>query len=179
MSTSRILVMICILLVSSFLFAQDETRLLRFPTTNGQQIVFAYAFDLYTVPVNGGTARKLTSFEGDEMYPRFSPDGKQLAFTGQYDGNTEVFLMPAQGGVPQRITYTATLGRDDVSDRMGPNNLVITWKNTTPSTVTMALSRVITSWDMTSMTRSIMFIWVPTRSTTGKIRFRPGDRVRV
>ncbi|MCB0289390.1 MAG: PD40 domain-containing protein [Calditrichaeota bacterium] len=147
MSTSRILVMICILLVSSFLFAQDETRLLRFPTTNGQQIVFAYAFDLYTVPVNGGTARKLTSFEGDEMYPRFSPDGKQLAFTGQYDGNTEVFLMPAQGGVPQRITYTATLGRDDVSDRMGPNNLVITWKNTTPEIVFRSRMRSFNSFN--------------------------------
>lgn len=98
MNTHRILILLCMLFVSSLLFAQDETRLLRFPTTNGQQIVFTYAFDLYTVPVTGGTARKLTSFEGDEMCPRFSPDGKQLAFTGQHDGNTEVFLMPAEGG---------------------------------------------------------------------------------
>ena len=63
------------------------------------------------------------------MFPRFSPDGKWIAFTGQYDGNTEVYVMPAEGGVPHRLTYTATLGRDDVSDRMGPNNIVIGWKH--------------------------------------------------
>ena len=59
------------------------------------------------------------------MFAKFSPDGKQIAFTGQYDGNTEVYAMPAEGGIPQRITYTATLGRDDISDRMGPNNIVM------------------------------------------------------
>ena len=63
------------------------------------------------------------------MFPRFSPDGKWIAFTGQYDGNTEVYVMPAEGGVPQRLTYTATLERDDVSDRMGPNNIVMTWRD--------------------------------------------------
>ncbi len=63
------------------------------------------------------------------MFPHFSPDGKWLAFTGQYDGNTEVYVMPAEGGVPRRLTYTATLGRDDVSDRMGPNNIVMGWKH--------------------------------------------------
>ncbi len=63
------------------------------------------------------------------MFARFSPDGKQLAFSGQYDGNTEVYLMPSDGGVPKRLTWTATLGRDDVSDRMGPNNLVMGWKD--------------------------------------------------
>src|SRR5687768_11309369 len=86
----------------------QEARLLRFPAINGEQIAFTYAGDLYTVP---------------------SPDGKWLAFTGQYDGNTEVYLMPAEGGKPRRLTYTATLNRDDVSDRMGPNNIVIGWKN--------------------------------------------------
>ena len=72
-------------------------------------------------------ARKLTSDVGYEMFPKFSPDGKEIAFTGQYDGNTEVFKIPATGGVPQRLTYTATLGRDDIGDRMGPNNIVMTW----------------------------------------------------
>src|SRR5580692_2276707 len=107
----------------------DETRLLRFPTIYDNQVVFSYAGNLYTVDANGGTARKLTSSPGYEMFPRFSPDGKNIAFTGQYDGNTEVYVMPSQGGVPKRVTYTATLGRDDISDRMGPNNLVITWKD--------------------------------------------------
>src|SRR5512137_882812 len=103
------------------------SRLLRFPATHGNQIVFTYAGDLYTVAASGGVARRLTSDIGYEMFARFSPDGKWLAFTGQYDGNTEVYLMPSQGGAPKRLTWTATLGRDDVSDRMGPNNLVMGW----------------------------------------------------
>ena len=109
--------------------AGDEARLLRFPAIHGNQVVFTYAGDLYTVPVAGGVARRLTSDAGFEMFARFSPDGTSIAFTGQYDGNTEVYLMPAEGGIPKRLTYTATLGRDDVSDRMGPNNIVIGWKN--------------------------------------------------
>lgn len=120
---------ILVLFFTSLAWA-DEARLLRFPATNGEQIVFSHAGDLYTVPMNGGVARKITSHDGFEMFPRFSADGKWLAFTGQYDGNTEVYVMPAAGGVPKRLTYTATLGRDDVADRMGPNNLVMAWKNT-------------------------------------------------
>ncbi|HNV02899.1 MAG TPA: PDZ domain-containing protein [Vicinamibacterales bacterium] len=111
--------------------AAGESRLLRFPAIHGNRIVFTYAGDLYTVPAAGGTARRLTSDIGFEMFARFSPDGERLAFTGQYDGNTEVYVMPSDGGVPKRVTYTATLGRDDVSDRMGPNNIVIGWKNAT------------------------------------------------
>ena len=109
--------------------AQEETRLLRFPAISGDQVVFTYAGDLYTVDKQGGIARKLTNHDGYEMFARFSPDGKQIAFTAQYDGNTEVYLMPAEGGIPKRLTYTATLKRDDISDRMGPNNIVMTWKN--------------------------------------------------
>jgi tricorn protease len=109
--------------------AQQEARLLRFPAIHDTRIVFTYAGDLYTVAASGGVARKLTNSEGFEMFPRFSPDGKWIAFTGQYDGNTEVYVMGSDGGVPRRLTYTATLGRDDVSDRMGPNNIVMGWKH--------------------------------------------------
>lgn len=109
--------------------SQDESRLLRFPAIHGDQVVFSYAGDLYTVAKTGGMARKLTNDDGYELFARFSPDGGKLAFTAQYDGNTEVYLMDAQGGVPERLTYTATLGRDDISDRMGPNNIVMTWKD--------------------------------------------------
>ncbi len=108
---------------------EQESRLLRFPAIHGSQIVFTYAGDLYAVGSTGGVARRLTSDVGFETFARFSPDGKWLAFTGQYDGNTEVYLMPSQGGVPKRLTWTATLGRDDVSDRMGPNNIVMGWKD--------------------------------------------------
>jgi tricorn protease len=106
-----------------------ETRLLRFPAIHNDQLVFSYAGDLYTLDLPGGVARKLTNHSGYEMFARFSPDGQHIAFTGQYDGNTEVFVMPAQGGVPKRLTYTATLSRDDLSDRMGPNNIVMGWKD--------------------------------------------------
>ncbi len=115
--------------------AQDESRLMRFPAIYDNQIVFTYAGDLYTVPADGGTARKLTNHDGYEMFARFSPDGKTLAFTAQYDGNTEVYTMDSQGSVPERITYTATLGRDDVADRMGPNNIVFGWKHDNKSIV--------------------------------------------
>ncbi len=108
--------------------AQDEARLLRFPAIYGDQVVFTYAGDLYTVEKAGGLARKLTNSDGFEMFAHFSPDGKTIAFTGQYDGNTEVFTIPSEGGAPVRLSHTATLGRDDVSDRMGPNNIVMAWR---------------------------------------------------
>lgn len=107
----------------------EEARLLRFPAIHGDQVVFSYAGDLYTADRDGGIARKLTNHPGYKMFARFSPDGRQIAFTAQYDGNTEVYLMPATGGVPQRLTYTATLQRDDLSDRMGPNNIVMGWRD--------------------------------------------------
>jgi tricorn protease len=138
-SLSRLLAPFCLSLVcffqAGFAAAQNlpnTTRLLRFPTTNGQQIVFCYAGELYTVPKEGGTARRLTSGPGYSSFPHFAPDGKQLAFTSQYDGNTEIYVMPAEGGEPKRLTTTATLSRDDISDRMGPNNIVMGWENTKP-----------------------------------------------
>lgn len=115
------------LLISLISLAQPETRLLRFPAQHGDQVVFSYAGDLYTVSRSGGLARKLTNHPGYEMFARFSPDGKTIAFTAQYDGNTEVYTIPAEGGQPKRLTHTATLTRDDISDRMGPNNIVMAW----------------------------------------------------
>ncbi|PYJ61478.1 MAG: protease [Verrucomicrobia bacterium] len=136
---SRFLVLLCLIAVDlisvSTVPAQklpNTTRLLRFPTTNGSQIVFCYAGELYTVAKDGGTARRLTSGPGYTSFARFSPDGTQIAFTSEYDGNREVYVMPAEGGTPKRLTTSATLGRDDVSDRMGPNNIVMAWENTKP-----------------------------------------------
>jgi len=107
--------------------APEEARVLRFPAIHGDKIVFTYAGDLYLVPASGGVARKLTSHHGYEAFPRFSPDGRFIAFTGEYDGNREVYLIPAEGGIPVRLTYTPVLSRDDISDRMGPNNIVMGW----------------------------------------------------
>ena len=114
-------------LMSDATETRDEARLLRFPATNGSEVVFSYAGDLYSVPVTGGEARRLTSHKGYEMFARFSPDGKSIAFTGEYDGNREVYLIPATGGAPERLTYTSTNARDELGDRMGPNNMVMTW----------------------------------------------------
>ncbi len=112
-----------------FLFGlqAEEARLLRFPTTNGTDVVFSYAGDLYKVSINGGQAERLTSHIGYEMFAKLSPDGKTIAFTGQYDGNTEIYTIPITGGEPLRITYTANNSRDDLGDRMGPNNIVMGW----------------------------------------------------
>ena len=118
-----------ILLAASSILSTNaqEARLLRFPHTNGKEVVFTYAGDLYKAPLTGGEAQRLTSHIGFEIFPHFSPDGKSIAFTGQYDGNTEVYLIPAEGGEPKRLTYTATNSRSDIGDRMGPNNIVMTW----------------------------------------------------
>ena len=119
--------LVCAMFVAAQQGQAEEARLLRFPATNGSDIVFSYAGDLYKVSVRGGEAKRLTSHVGYEMFPHFSPDGKTIAFTGQYDGNTEVYTIPADGGEPLRVTYTATNQRDDVGDRMGPNNIVTAW----------------------------------------------------
>lgn len=121
------LFLLSLLLLCFMRLSADEARLMRFPAISNNQVVFTYAGNLYTVSSEGGIARKLTSHEGLEMFARFSPDGTHIAFTGQYDGNTEVFSIPANGGIPQRLTHTANLGRDDLGDRMGPNNIVLGW----------------------------------------------------
>ncbi|MCQ2110133.1 MAG: PDZ domain-containing protein [Bacteroidaceae bacterium] len=123
----KFITLAAVAVISTGLCAAEEARLLRFPATNSQQVVFSHAGDLYTVSINGGKAQRLTSHVGYEMFARFSPDGKSIAFTGEYDGNREVYLIPSQGGEPVRLTYTATNSRDDLSDRMGPNNVVMTW----------------------------------------------------
>jgi len=122
------ILLLLLVALTTVAFSQ-ESKLMRFPTMHGNKIVFSYAGDLYTVAKDGGTARKLTNDNGLEMFAKFSPNGEQIAFTGQMDGNTEVFVMPADGGTPKRLTVTATLGRDELSDRMGPNNIVMTWKD--------------------------------------------------
>ncbi len=82
-----------------------ETKLLRLPDISDNAVVFVYAGNLWTVGLDGGTARKLTSHPGLEYFPKFSPDGKQIAFTAQYDGNTDVYEIPADGGQPVRLTW--------------------------------------------------------------------------
>src|SRR5256885_9984649 len=86
------------------LFAQIDAGLFRFPDVSKDQIVFTYANDIWVMPKDGGNAVKLSSPAGVESYPKFSPDGKNIAFTGNYDGNSDVYVIPASGGVPVRLT---------------------------------------------------------------------------
>jgi tricorn protease len=86
-------------------FAQDKPTLFRQPTINKTEIVFSYAGDLWIVSRNGGDARRLTTGIGLETNPYFSPEGNWIAFTGEYDGNTDVYLIPTSGGVPKRLTF--------------------------------------------------------------------------
>src|SRR5947209_6891404 len=85
--------------------AADEPLLLQKPTLSKTHIVFAYAGDLWSVPRDGGDAVRLTSGSGIETDPAFSPDGKRIAFTGDYDGNVDVFVVEAAGSVPKRLTW--------------------------------------------------------------------------
>ncbi len=105
-----------------------EGRLLRYPNTSDTHITFCCGGDVYTVPIEGGLARQITTSKGYEMFPRFSPDGKTIAFSAEYDGNREVYTMPATGGTPERITYTMDMG-SSIPARMGPNKIVMGWTN--------------------------------------------------
>src|SRR6478736_3993845 len=81
------------------------TRLLRTPTVSATQIAFAYANNIWTVARSGGSARRVTSFQGQTSNPHFSPDGKWIAFSGEYAGNLDVYVVAASGGEPKRLTW--------------------------------------------------------------------------
>ena len=101
----RNLIAILLFTLSMHLLPAQETRLLRDPDISDTKIVFAYANDLWTVDKAGGVAQRLTSFQGVETSPKFSADGKWIAFTGQYQGNPDVYIIPAGGGSPKRLTW--------------------------------------------------------------------------
>lgn len=104
----------------------QEGRLMRFPDISSDKIAFMYGGNLWLVPRAGGVARRVTSSMGRELFPKFSPDGRWLAFTGQYDGNFNVYVMPAEGGQPKQLTFYQGAGQP-LSDRMGILNEVVTW----------------------------------------------------
>src|SRR5580658_8036346 len=104
MKSSRLL--LPLLAAASCMFpAGPALHLLPKPVMNKTTIVFTYAGDLWSVPREGGVAVRLTGGTGNETEAAIAPDGATLAFTGEYDGNIDVFTMPVAGGVPKRVTY--------------------------------------------------------------------------
>jgi len=98
--------LVLLLIVSLGALGQSAgTRMLRNPTVNADSIAFAYAQNIWIVPRSGGTARRVTSFAGQTSNPHFSPDGKWIAFSGEYAGNLDVYIVPTSGGEPKRLTW--------------------------------------------------------------------------
>lgn len=104
---------------------QAQTKLLRFPDIRGDRVVFTYAGDLWTAPSNGGSAARLTSHAGVEVFGKFSPDGKWIAFTGQYDGDEQIYVVPTSGGEPRQLTFYPARG--PLAPRWGWDNQVFGW----------------------------------------------------
>lgn len=120
-----LLLPMCLLFLS--FSASAQTKLLRFPDIHGDEVVFCYGGDIWKAPANGGTAFRLTAHPGQELFPKFSPDGKYIAFTGQYDGDEQVYMMPASGGMPEQMTYYPASG--PLPPRWGYDNQVYGWTN--------------------------------------------------
>jgi tricorn protease len=101
---------LAVIFLFSWQRATSDARLLRFPNINGDLVAFVYAGDIWSVPAGGGDARRLTSHSGMELFPRISPDGRWIAFSGEYSGSRQVYVIPAQGGVPRQLTYYNDVG---------------------------------------------------------------------
>lgn len=105
--------------------ARAETKLLRFPDISGEMVVFCYGSDLWKASTKGGQAVRLTAHPGQELFPKFSPDGRWIAFTGQYDGDEQVYLIPSAGGVPKQLTYYPAAG--PLPPRWGYDHQIYGW----------------------------------------------------
>ncbi|MCZ4695549.1 acetyl-CoA synthetase [Ancylomarina euxinus] len=105
--------------------AQKDARLMRYPDVNKNLIAFVYAGDIWSVDAKGGDATRLTSHKGMELFPKISPDGQWIAFSGEYSGSRQVYVMPAAGGTPRQLTYYNSVGL--MPPRGGFDNVVLDW----------------------------------------------------
>ena len=128
-------------------FAQEaqEGRLMLFPDVHKDKIAFVYGGDIWLASTSGGVARRVTEHPGRELFPKFSPDGKWIAFTGQYDGNFNVYVMPAEGGQPKQLTFYQGSAHQ-LSDRMGIHNEVVTWTRDSKRIVFISRSTAENGW---------------------------------
>jgi tricorn protease len=105
--------------------SMDDVRLLRFPDINKNLVAFVYAGDIWTVNSTGGEARRLTSHQGLELFPKISPDGQWIAFSGEYTGSRQIFVIPSNGGVPRQLTWYNPV--NEMPPRGGWDNVVLDW----------------------------------------------------
>ena len=120
----RVMALLAVALVISTA-AYSQTKLLRFPDIRADRVAFTYGGDLWTASTNGGLATRLTSHPGVELFAKFSPDGKWIAFTGQYDGDEQVYVIPTSGGEPHQLTFYPARG--PLAPRWGWDNQVYGW----------------------------------------------------
>ena len=151
-----LLLVACVIGSACLMSAQEsqEGRLLRFPDIYKDKIAFMYGGDLWLASSAGGTARRITSHPGRELFPKFSPDGKWLAFTGQYDGNFNVYVMPSDGGHPKQLTFYQGEAQP-LSDRMGILNQVIGWTPDGKSIVFLSRRDASNGWTKRPYTVSV------------------------
>ena len=119
-----LLALFCLIFVG-YGFSLNDARLLRTPDINADLIVFVYAGDIWSVSVKGGNATRLTSHEGMEIFPKISPDGKWIAFSAEYSGSRQVYIMPSEGGPPKQLTYYNDVGI--MPPRGGFDYIVMDW----------------------------------------------------
>ena len=143
--SSRVLVTLLLMLASVPVLA--DTKLLRFPDVHGDRVVFSYGGDLWGASVSGGTANRLTSHPGLELFAKFSSDGRYIAFTGQYAGDEQVYVMPAAGGEPRQLTFYPATG--PLPPRWGYDNQVYGW---TPDGESILYRSRRDAWDSSAAT---------------------------
>ena len=141
----KVVLALAIILCLGSALSAEEARLLRFPDVSADRVVFVYAGDLYYAPRTGGQAVQLTSDIGLELFPKFSPTGDKVAFTGQYDGDFSVYVVSIAGGEPKRLTYHP--GIQPVAERFGPENLVMGWSHDGSKVLFRSRKETMDLWD--------------------------------
>src|SRR6202795_788805 len=155
-SVFAFIVACCVIGGAGLTAAQEarEGRLLRFPDIYKDKIAFMYGGDLWLASSSGGTARRVTSHPGRELFPKFSPDGKWIAFTGQYDGNFNVYVMSSEGSQPRQLTFYQG-SPQPLNDRMGIHNEVVAWTPDSKRIVFLSRRDASNGWIKRQFTVSI------------------------
>ncbi|HEX3431528.1 MAG TPA: S41 family peptidase [Rhizomicrobium sp.] len=124
---------------------RDDWTFMRFPALHGAKIVFEAHGNLWQVSRWGGVASRLTADPGYDLMPRFSPDGNAIAFTGFYQGNQDVYVIPAGGGAAKRLTFHSDVV-EDAPVRWGPDNMVVTWTPDSKNVIFLSRRMAWNSW---------------------------------